>query len=252
MSGLLLRLGAPLQSWGTHSTWNERDTELFPTRSGLIGMLAAALGIPRGGDLSALRSLRLLVRIDRPGHHLVDYHTVGGGRTRKQTVPTAKGDYRQQGMGTIVTNRHYLADAVFTVGITGPNLKVLSDVDNALRSPNWSPFLGRRSCPPDGPLMLGFVSDPSEWLHEKLPLARKAPADNETEVRIDFVSDEKPAGHTGWTESLTDDPESFENLKRVYRNRPAYRYRHDLPAELCAGSGPEYIDALNAALRGDG
>lgn len=47
MSGFLLQLGGPLQSWGEHSAFTDRDTVSHPTRSGLIGMIASAFGIPR-------------------------------------------------------------------------------------------------------------------------------------------------------------------------------------------------------------
>ena len=52
--GLLLRLAGPLQSWGMLSHFNERDTARFPTRSGVIGLLAAALGIARDEPLDGL------------------------------------------------------------------------------------------------------------------------------------------------------------------------------------------------------
>ena len=57
MSTLLLRLAAPLQAWGTDSKFETRRTNQEPSKSGVIGMLAAALGLPRDADLSALAAL---------------------------------------------------------------------------------------------------------------------------------------------------------------------------------------------------
>lgn len=64
---LLARLAAPLQSWGIGSRFDRRDTQLHPTKSGYIGMIAAALGLDRTDDISHLTQLRFGVREDRPG-----------------------------------------------------------------------------------------------------------------------------------------------------------------------------------------
>ena len=82
MNTLFLRLEGPLQAWGTRARWGERDTALEPTKSGVIGIIACALGLGRGEDTQIRdlgRALQLGVRIDRPGRLLVDYHTVIGG-----------------------------------------------------------------------------------------------------------------------------------------------------------------------------
>ncbi|MFK0050010.1 type I-E CRISPR-associated protein Cas5/CasD [Streptomyces sp. NPDC090741] len=81
---LLIRLAGPLQSWGLVSHFTRRDTHSRPTKSGVIGLCAAALGLDRTADLCAedlpLAELRFGVRADRPGVPVRDYHTVGAGR----------------------------------------------------------------------------------------------------------------------------------------------------------------------------
>ena len=102
MSTLLLRLAGPLQAWGTESKFETRRTEREPTRSGVVGLLMAALGCRRD-DAQTLRQLdrlRMGVRVDQPGELLRDYHTA----------------HPIKGAGYI-TNRYYLADAVFVVGL---------------------------------------------------------------------------------------------------------------------------------------
>ncbi len=99
MTGLLLHLAGPLQSWGTHSAWTRRDTHDYPTRSGLIGLLAAVTGCPRGVPLDQFATLTFTIRIDRPGRHLVDFHTVGGGCPPEHTPPLAGGGHRRAGRG---------------------------------------------------------------------------------------------------------------------------------------------------------
>ncbi|MFF7504118.1 type I-E CRISPR-associated protein Cas5/CasD [Streptomyces lavendulae] len=81
---LLIRLAGPLQSWGLVSRFTRRDTHSRPTKSAVIGLCAAALGLDRTADLNAedlpLAELRFGVRADRPGVPVRDYHTVGAGR----------------------------------------------------------------------------------------------------------------------------------------------------------------------------
>ena len=78
MSTLLLRLAGPLQSWGTDSKFDVRRTGREPSKSGVIGMIAAALGISREDNerLYELARLRFGVRVDREGKLLRDYQTV--------------------------------------------------------------------------------------------------------------------------------------------------------------------------------
>src|SRR5437016_606458 len=79
MATLLLRLAGPMQSWGTRSRFDDRDTERFPSKSGVIGLLCAALGRPRAASVDDLAALRMGVRADRPGVLSTDFHTAGGG-----------------------------------------------------------------------------------------------------------------------------------------------------------------------------
>ena len=247
MTGLLLRLAGPLQSWGEHSTFDTRDTLSHPTRSGLIGMFAAAQGRPRNAALDDMRVLELTVRVDRQGRPLSDFHTVGGGLPRAQTVPTAEGKRRPEGGTTLVSRRHYLADASFTVAVTGPD-GLIAQLTDALRAPVWAPYLGRRSCPPDAPFLLtDEVADPAGEL-ERIPLNRKPPR-SEDSVAVDFLYERQPAG-TDQAErgELADVPYSFAPDNREYRTRPVFTVSRTLPAKLCAGRGKDYVKALATYL----
>lgn len=142
MATLLLRLAAPLQSWGTDSKYETRRTGREPSKSGVIGLLAAALGLRRDEDeaIRALSSaLRFGVRVEQEGELLRDYHMVH---------KDAKTAY--------VTNRYYLSDAVFLVALESEDQGLLTRLDQALRAPAFPLFLGRRSCPPTPPLSLGI------------------------------------------------------------------------------------------------
>ena len=87
MSVLLLKLAGPLQSWGADSRFTERKTRHEPTKSGVIGLLAAALGRRRTEPVDDLASLRFGVRIDQPGHYECDFQTE---HTRVWDKPSAR------------------------------------------------------------------------------------------------------------------------------------------------------------------
>ena len=132
MSTLLLRLAGPMQSWGTESKFDVRRTGREPSKSGVLGLVAAALGIRRQDTaaLGELTKLRFGVRVDREGVIQRDY----------QTAHTAKG-------AAYVTHRYYLADAVFTVGLESEDEALLERIQAAVKTPAFPLYLGRRSCP---------------------------------------------------------------------------------------------------------
>lgn len=144
MHTLLLRLVAPLQSWGINSNFDIRRTERAPTKSAIIGMLGAALGSARNADshqkLSA--ALRFGVRVDKEGEFIEDFH-----------IAKSEND-------SYVTFRHYLSDAKFLVGLEGEK-SLLEELDKALNYPYFQIYLGRRSCPPEGRVNLGIRLDRS-------------------------------------------------------------------------------------------
>ncbi|MFI7077125.1 type I-E CRISPR-associated protein Cas5/CasD [Micromonospora sp. NPDC049903] len=258
MSGLLLRLAGPMQSWGDHSTFSVRDTATVPTRSAMIGMLAAAKGLHRGEPLGDLTTLRFTVRVDRPGTMMDDFHTVGGGLPPDRTVPTAEGKRRQPGAGTIVSRRFYLVDAVFIVAVTGPDT-IVEHVHEALTMPVWAPYLGRRSCPAEQPFLLsGPTRDPVAHL-EHLPLNRRRPVGDADCVPVDFVTEEPDGDGAGSRLTLNDIPMDLvsepvtgdrQSRSRRYLTRQVHVTTRALPAALCAGTGIKYLDTLDEHLRG--
>lgn len=139
---LTLRLAGPLQSWGSDSRFNRRLTNMEPTKSGVLGMLAAAHGRHRTDDISDLAGLKFGVRVDQPGQVVRDFQTA---------IRPATG--RAQAVQMPVSQRHYLADAVFVAVVSGsPTL--IDALADAVTSPIHSMYLGRRSCPPEGRVLL--------------------------------------------------------------------------------------------------
>lgn len=140
-----------MQSWGTQSRFTMRDTGLEPSKSGVIGLLCAALGRPRREPVDDLAALRLGVRVDWHGVMKADYHTAGGGtlpdgsRYGVRKASGAAGD-------TVLSNRYYLADADFLVGLDGEDDDLLRRLHAALREPVWQLYLGRKAFVPGVPV----------------------------------------------------------------------------------------------------
>lgn len=150
MATLLIRLVGPMQSWGTASRFDQRDTGKEPSKSGVIGLLACALGIDRENwdDLEPLTQLTIGVRYDRPGIPKRDYQTA-------QNIISADGKKIHD---TAVTTRDYLADAAFLVGLECEDDELLKRIDAALKDPVWPLSLGRKS----------YVPSESVWIKNGL------------------------------------------------------------------------------------
>lgn len=158
---LILRLDGPMQAWGIHTFEDFRPSNLFPTRSGLLGLLGACLGIDRRDRTGLERleeSVEFTVRVDRrvprpepdepiqkAAFKLPDFHTVLAARK-------VDGSARKD---PVVSKREYLFDAAFTVAIaekSGAPI-TLESIAHALRRPCFTPVLGRRGCPITRPLL---------------------------------------------------------------------------------------------------
>lgn len=154
---LFLRLEAPLQSWGEDSQWSERRTAPEPTKSGVVGMLACAMGWDDDERIRNLsHQIRIGVRCDVPGTPtpLRDYHTVGGGYgDGNPQLLTAKGTPKKSSgkAHTEQTWRYYLCDASFLVAIQSEDEGLISKLAEKIQSPHWPIFLGRKSCVPSLP-----------------------------------------------------------------------------------------------------
>lgn len=170
LSILRLRLEGPLQSWGGNSKWNYRCTNLYPTKSAVIGLVACAFGYEKGDPRISevlCRNLMLGIRIDKPGKVLRDYQTVRG------FIPLANGKFRYNSLdigsdlehiqenknnrhATLESYRDYLQDASFLVLLGSSDKELIEKCDVALRNPKWPMYLGRKSCIPSVPIYNGI------------------------------------------------------------------------------------------------
>lgn len=182
MKVLILRLEAPLMSFGTVAVDKHRPSGSFPALSAVTGLLGAALGIKRH-ETDALQRLQqrlcLASRIDRRGELLMDYQTVDlsqpwlygsehgvGWTTRHRVESRGKGEANY---GTHIRYRQYWADAVATLAVTldpAEEQPSVAEVAEALSRPSHPLYLGRKGCPPAEPILQG--EQEAESLREAL------------------------------------------------------------------------------------
>ncbi|APT93240.1 CRISPR-associated protein Cas5 [Corynebacterium phocae] len=204
MSVLLLQLSGPLQAWGDSSRFVHRETRKEPTKSGIVGLLAAAQGRPRAADVSDLVGLRFGTRVDQAGRLLKDFQT--------------EIDWRN-GKAKPLTYRHYLADAKFLAGIEGTQ-EVIEGLAESIRNPGFPLFLGRRACTPSAPLFLEIsplpldeALDTHPWLAAEW-YRREQPQKVQLAISTDCPPDKNP------DELIRDLPLSFGNRTRKHALRP--------------------------------
>lgn len=221
-STLLLRLSGPMQSWGATSRFKQRATEQVPTKSGVLGLLAAAQGRQRTDDLQDLAALTFAVRVDQPGSLLRDYQTA---------QPWQK---RPKDNANLVT-RYYLEDAVFVAAIESDNDSFIDELAGAVQRPRFPLFLGRRSCPAPPNLYLGKFRGSAvdalratDWQATRAHRKTRAP-----KLSLPIFRD-ATQGETGI--ARRDVPISFSQEHREYGWRDVVQDKTGVPVENELGS----------------
>lgn len=227
----MLRLAGPLQAWGDSSRFTRRDSRHEPTKSGVLGLLAAAEGRSREDDLTDLAGLRFGVRVDQPGRLERDFHTA---------------IRHSDGKPMPLSYRYYLADAVFLAAVEGPS-ELLGALDAALRRPAYPLFLGRRAFTPEGRVTLGLSDDDLDtalrrhpWL--AAPWHRKAQA---KKVLLPIVMDARPGAEA--TETVRDVPISFSSQRREYVWREVCRPAPVVVDNPDGHDRPDFLAVLGGA-----
>lgn len=211
MSTLLIRLAGPMQAWGASSRFARRDTRHEPTKSGIVGLLAAAQGLRRTDSIEHLAALSFGVRVDQPGSLVRDFQ-VARSLDGKKSMP--------------LSYRYYLGDAVFVAGVEGDS-DLIEGLSDSLRNPTFPLYLGRRSCPPSMPLMIEVSEDSLLPALQRVPwqaahwYRRKQAAT----VRLRIAMDGEDAGHD---ELVRDLPVSFDPRHRRYEWRTVVETYHDV------------------------
>jgi CRISPR system Cascade subunit CasD len=207
---LALLLDGPLQSWGFASRFQRRTTGLHPTKSGVVGLICAAMGLAKGSHeeevtLPALAELRMIsVAVPRsradaeaaelPVRRLEDFHTV---------LDTRRAD-GSMNRDAVITHRQYLLDARFGIILHGDR-DLLERAAAALQNPVWGVWLGRKSCIPAAPVFAGMAGS-TELAWQAIVLACGLRAETPVES---FTTAREVEQFTDGTDSLSDQPVSF-------------------------------------------
>lgn len=179
MDFLLFRLYGPLASWGDIAVGESRHSATHPSKSALLGLIGAALGITRE-DASQQNALstgyHFAVKVLSTGQILRDYHTTQVPDAAGKKVYRTRREELVQGrsrLGTILSTREYRCDAVALIAVKAlPEAPFsLEEIGQALRKPKFHLYLGRKSCPVALPLRptimqgkgFGLVLDNYKW-----------------------------------------------------------------------------------------
>ncbi|MFJ4781294.1 type I-E CRISPR-associated protein Cas5/CasD [Streptomyces sp. NPDC088762] len=263
---LLVRLAAPLQSWGAVSRFSHRDTHSRPTKSAVIGLCAAALGRDRTDSVDDLAGIAFGVRADHPGTPVRDYHTVGAGKfpfrprdvitDHRRAAAVAKSMETAEGPGfghhelagwygapkkiaadpvsgtlvsgelsrtALITERWYLSDAAFVVGLQHEDRTLLEEIAYALEHPKRLLWLGRKSCPPSGTLAAEILPG---TIAEAFAAKRLLPGPEGPEPpdRRPWAWIQAPSGARG-ASLVNDHPVTFDPARRTHATRWETRTR---------------------------
>lgn len=239
MTTLLLRLAGPMQAWGDSSRFSRRDTRMVPSKSGVLGLLAAADGRRRTDPIEDLAGLRFGVRVDQPGQLVRDLQTAIDWE-RHESMP--------------LSYRYYIADAVFVAGVEGDDV-LLGALAEKVQEPAFPLYLGRRSCPVTDPVFLGLVEADVEAALRQHPWQaatwhrRRQPAT----VKLDLYLDADP-GDERPTETRRDVPISYRPERREYGWREVIHaepepIHNEAARPAPTASGTDWFGAVELAAR---
>lgn len=232
MKTILLKFSGPMQSWGTSSHFETRNTDYYPSKSAVIGVIAASFGYSRDEDkkIEKLNELDFAVRVDQVGLLRKDY----------QTARKLKKDE------TYVTNRYYLEDAIFVVAISSVDDDWIEEICAAIKNPYFQPFMGRRSCPVQPDFIIDVVEmgaiealqnlewQASDWYKRR----------NQNYV-ADIYADKDLLPESGYT-MRNDSVISFSQKERKFGPRFEARTAKTMSAENENQSEPEQFDCYGA------
>lgn len=164
---LILTLQGPMQAWGRSSYFDYRTSETLPTKSGIIGLISAAMGIPREDRerIERLNTIHMAAICMKGGASSTDFHTVGAGYDNlpeKERIlhqlPTAdRGQPSKRSKSpkiphkVAVTYREYLYDYRFEVILWGDS-SLIEECAKAMCDGVWGGTLGRKNCLPTRPI----------------------------------------------------------------------------------------------------
>ena len=254
----MLRLAGPMQSWGVHSKFNSRPTQTEPSKSGVIGLIASALGRSREESVEDLTNLRFGVRVDQEGLIETDLQIATvyndktastNGKARESIVDPFlsyyeynklyKEKYKEKKpsaspIKTTLTTNYFIADGIFVVGLESDDKDFLITIEKALKNPKYPLYLGRRSYIPTMPLFLGIRNLPLEEALESEIWQMNPEDQNWEKNQMRIICEIKSNEDTNVFQN--DFPISFDSrnrkfiprgMKEIFKPKGDYNTKHD-------------------------
>lgn len=166
---LVFRLYGPMAAWGEIAIGESRHSATHPSKSAILGLMAAALGIRRDEDerqTELASAYGIGVKLLTPGSLLKDYHTAQVPRAEKNVRYFTRKQELEAGsdkIGTILSSREYRCDSLAIVAVWGKQNTLpytLQHLVNKLARPEFHLYLGRKSCPLSAPVQARVLTFP--------------------------------------------------------------------------------------------
>lgn len=224
MKTLTIRLSAPLQAYGNEASFNRRTSWGVPSKSAVLGLVAAALGLRRDDSAIAdLNDLAFATRTEQPGRQMTDFHIVEYKKNANKF--TKKLSYRD-----------YLQDAVFMVALGTDDDDIFAKIEKALKHPRFQLFLGRRSCPPAGALQIKSFAD-----KDPVEVLEKMSWQASTWFQIKWRKPEYNAVITADAALLAGQPSYWQkDLVGSFSQKNRYHRLRQVAEENCILTNPQY------------
>ena len=228
MKTILIKCAGPMQSWGTDSHFEKRHTDYYPSKSAVIGLVAAAMGYGRdeSDPIQALNDLLFAVRVDQPGRLLRDYHIA---QKYKKDGPLDR---------NYVSNRYYMEDAVYVVAISGTDEQT-DYIFDSLKHPYFQLYMGRRSLPVAADFLLGKEElgvmealRKCSWQAARWYQRSKR---NQKQLYLDVYGDKLALDHSDRPQFRRDHVVTFSQKGRTYE------YRREVHTQIRVNN-PEFFE----------
>lgn len=233
MKTLTIKLTAPLQAYGNEASFERRTSWPAPSKSAVVGMIAAALGMRREDErIKSLNDLAYAVRVDQIGKTMTEF----------QTVEWKPGNRK-------LTYRDHYQDAVYVAAVGSEDEELIGKIEYALRHPRFQLYLGRRACPPAGVLQIESFADadPVKVL-ENMPWQAEKWYQNKQKRKQEFtaeiIADANLLPDATFTQTVKDRVESFDPQDRSFGFRLTAKERISLKNPCYKQDSQDIMDYL--------
>lgn len=240
---IVMHLEAPMQSWGNKAwTAKNRPTSLTPTKSGVVGLIANALGLDFNPDITAIARPLMHTRVNRAGRKDTDFHVAGGGKRLyysdsarhsqgkwkladnqpfQELVVNKTGELQTKGKShPLLTEDEYLSDASFTTLLHTEDPHLATTINHALAHPKRPLYLGRRAYIPSKPIAGGILTFPTST--PLLEVFNHIPLPSRCDPHVTIL--EETTTPSGDSEIIVDQPVSL--LRHDKKMTPRFITRH--------------------------